>query len=424
MADIAIQVEGLGKQYRIGRVQAQYQTLRDTMMDTFAAPIRHVQRMWRRGADEPNPEETIWAVQDVAFEINQGEIVGLIGRNGAGKSTLLKILSRITEPTRGWAEIRGRVSSLLEVGTGFHPELTGRENLYLNGAILGMKRGEIDRKFDEIVDFAGVERFIDTPVKRYSSGMYLRLAFAVSAHLEPEVLLVDEVLAVGDQDFQRRCLGRMRTVADSGRTVIFISHNMAAVSHLCTRGLLLHEGCLVEDGPVADVIAHYNQACTTFAGDRFDFTALSLPERGGLRVTSLRVLDANGQSVNRITLGQPVEFEIAFECRETLHSPGFGIVFFTADGRRVLRVMTAEMNDSMPPCHEGGKVVCRIDKLMLTPGPYVLTIGTRNGYEQLDRLEQCAEISVEAADIYGTGRLPTQAFSSFVAQGEWACQYE
>jgi lipopolysaccharide transport system ATP-binding protein len=258
MNDIAIRADGLGKKYRIGGKQEGYKTLRDTLSEVFMAPFRRAKRLVSGqgyGADEK--DRTIWALKDVSFQIKRGEVVGVIGKNGAGKTTLLKILSRITEPTEGQAEIYGRVGSLLEVGTGFHPELTGRENVYLNGAILGMRKTEIFSKFDEIVDFAEIEKFIDTPVKYYSSGMYVRLAFAVAAHLEPEILLVDEVLAVGDAAFQKKCLGKMGAVAKEGRTVLFVSHNMIAVQSLCSRGLWLNDGNAAQDGPVASVVASY-----------------------------------------------------------------------------------------------------------------------------------------------------------------------
>ena len=258
MSDIAIRVENLGKQYRIGAPQARYRTIRETVMDAVQAPFRRAGRLLRGEATGVSARgETIWALKDVSFEVKQGEVVGVIGRNGAGKSTLLKILSRITEPSTGYAEIHGRVGSLLEVGTGFHPELTGRENISLNGAILGMSRADIARKFDEMVAFAEVERFIDTPVKHYSSGMYLRLAFAVAAHLEPEILVVDEVLAVGDAQFQKKCLGKMGEVASEGRTVLFVSHNMAAVERLCSRGVFLHNGAVLQHGSVDDTITAY-----------------------------------------------------------------------------------------------------------------------------------------------------------------------
>jgi len=258
MSNYAIQATNLTKQYHLGGARSRYKTLRDTMMELMYGPFRRAGQLLKgnfSGATDVG--DLVWALQDVSFDVSHGEVVGVIGRNGAGKSTLLKILSRITEPTSGIAAIRGRVGSLLEVGAGFHSELTGRENLYLNGAILGMKRVEIDRKFDEIVDFSGVEKFIDTPVKYYSTGMYLRLAFAVAAHLEPEILLVDEVLAVGDTAFQKKCLGKMKSVANEGRTVIFVSHNMAAINVLCSSALVLEHGCVVARGSTAQCIGTY-----------------------------------------------------------------------------------------------------------------------------------------------------------------------
>src|SRR6184192_2313480 len=250
MSDIAIRVENLSKRYEIGAAKRRHDTLRDQLTDGLKA-------LFRNNGQPRQRKESIWALKDVSFEIKHGEVVGFIGRNGAGKSTLLKILSRITEPTSGHAEIQGRVGSLLEVGTGFHPELTGRENIYLNAAILGMRKAEVKRKFDEIVAFAEVEKFIDTPVKRYSSGMQVRLAFAVAAHLEPEILLVDEVLAVGDAEFQRRCLGRIEELSNTGRTVLFVSHQMQSVSQLCHKGILLEQGVCTRMGPIAELADIY-----------------------------------------------------------------------------------------------------------------------------------------------------------------------
>src|SRR5215218_1256656 len=258
MSDIAIKVEGLSKQYLIGEKQEKYKTLRDTIIETATLPYRKLRTLMSGAQSQEVKKEEFWALNSISFEVKQGEVVGVIGRNGAGKSTLLKILSRITEPTSGELRMSGRVASLLEVGTGFHPELTGRENIYLNGAILGMSRAEIKRKFDEIVAFSEVERFLDTPVKRYSSGMYVRLAFAVAAHLEPEILIVDEVLAVGDASFQQKCLGKMRDVSTRDhRTVLFVSHNMAAIQALCQRALWLDDGRVAEDGPTSEVIDYY-----------------------------------------------------------------------------------------------------------------------------------------------------------------------
>ncbi len=264
LSDVAIRCEGLSKRYRIGQ-QERYKALRDVLTDAAAAPFRRLRSAISNSNGNGNSQfairnsksASIWALDDVSFEIRRGEVVGIIGRNGAGKSTLLKILSRITKPTKGSAEIHGRVGSLLEVGTGFHPELTGRENIYLNGAILGMLRAEIDRKFDEIVAFAGVETFIDTPVKRYSSGMHVRLAFAVAAHLETEILLVDEVLAVGDAQFQKKCLGKMGDVARRGRTVLFVSHNMSAIQLLCSHAIRLGSGRIVGNGPAREQVEDY-----------------------------------------------------------------------------------------------------------------------------------------------------------------------
>ena len=251
MSDTAIRVDGLGKQYRIGEAVS-YKTLREALLKVVTAPLH-----WITGNGDGPGHETIWALRDVSFEVKQGEVLGIIGPNGAGKSTLLKVLSRITEPTEGQAEIYGRVGSLLEVGTGFHPELTGRENIFLNGAILGMKRSEINQVFDQIVAFSEIEKFVDTPVKRYSSGMYTRLAFAVAAHLDPEILMVDEVLAVGDTEFQKKCLGKMGDIATGGRTVLFVSHNMGTITDLCEKVVLLQHGRLAEIGPTEDVIATY-----------------------------------------------------------------------------------------------------------------------------------------------------------------------
>lgn len=268
MSDIALQVEGVGKQFRIGK-QERYRTLRDTIVDTFSAPIKRATGLLRGNhSAASNLTETIWALRDVSFEVKKGEVVGIIGRNGAGKSTLLKILSRITRPTEGQVNLYGRVGALLEVGTGFHPELTGRENVYLNGAILGMSREEIKRKFDEIVAFAEVEKFIDTPVKHYSSGMGLRLGFAVAAHLEPEILIVDEVLAVGDAQFQKKCLGKMSEVAGDGRTVLFVSHNMAAVRQLCSTSIILEGGKLHSHGETWEMVKLY-QSSSSMQSSRY-----------------------------------------------------------------------------------------------------------------------------------------------------------
>jgi len=310
MSDIAIRVDGLSKQYRIGGPQERYKTLRDTLTDTFTALFRRLSSVVR-GQSSVASNETIWALKDVSFEVERGEVVGIIGRNGAGKTTLLKILSRITEPTEGYAEIHGRVGSLLEVGTGFHPELTGRENIYLNGAILGMKKAEIERKFDEIVAFAEIEKFMDTPVKHYSSGMYVRLAFAVAAHLEPEILLVDEVLAVGDAAFQKKCLGKMGDVAKEGRTVLFVSHNMTAINLLCPRTVLLSEGNVVRDGNTPDVVAEYLKTDSESGGECVWRDPYRAPGNDRIRLHAVRII-SDGKVTGEVDIDKDVLVEVEF----------------------------------------------------------------------------------------------------------------
>jgi len=317
MSDIALHVAQLGKQYRIGDRLDRYKTLRDVVSDAASAPLRGLRSAFSRDSSgqtgQGDGNGVIWALRDVSFDVEQGEVLGIIGRNGAGKTTLLKILSRITEPTEGYAAIRGRVGSLLEVGTGFHLELTGRENIYLNGAILGMKKAEIEAKFDEIVDFSGVERFIDTPVKRYSSGMYVRLAFAVAAHLEPEILLVDEVLAVGDASFQKKCLNKMQDVGQEGRTVLFVSHSMRAITRLCSRTILLDEGRIQKDGPSHQAVGAYLQSDlgTTAARQWPDLS--EAPGNGVVRLCAVRVRTEDGQTTDAVDIRRPVGIEMEYE---------------------------------------------------------------------------------------------------------------
>ncbi|TMK73243.1 MAG: ATP-binding cassette domain-containing protein [Actinobacteria bacterium] len=299
----AIRTEGLSKQYQIGQLRPAYGTLRDTI-------VHGVHRL--RTGHVHEPREKIWALHDVSFEAEEGQVLGVIGANGAGKSTLLKILSRITAPTTGRAEIRGRVGSLLEVGTGFHPELTGRENIYLNGSILGMRRTEINRAFDEIVEFSGVEKFIDTPVKRYSSGMYVRLAFSVAAHFEPEVMIVDEVLAVGDAEFQRRSLGRMERFGESGRTVVFVSHNLRGILQLCDQVILLEDGKVTANGPAADVVSQYEQKTLGMGSEIVWNDLATAPANAFVRLQSIRVVDEDGAPVSVADVRRPVGIEVSF----------------------------------------------------------------------------------------------------------------
>lgn len=316
MTGWAIEARGLGKRYRIGSVAVRYDSLRDLIGSGLSAPIRNFRRLRRLTAFDQDagsePADVIWALRDVSFGLAYGEVLGIVGRNGAGKSTLLKVLSRITEPSSGSAVLRGRVGSLLEVGTGFHPDLTGRENVYLNGAILGMDRHYVGRRFAEIVEFSGVGAFIDTPVKRYSSGMYLRLAFAVAAHLEPEILIVDEVLAVGDAQFQKKCLGKMRTVSEEGRTVIFVSHNLPAVRTLCSRALLLRDGRVVADDSAPAVLAAYT---AEISGAAWRWAAQSpgaAPHNGVAAVRAVTVRSPDGEAIESVTTSSPFVIDIDF----------------------------------------------------------------------------------------------------------------
>ncbi len=314
MDNVYVQVEGLGKRYRIGAKRQRYRTIRETARDMALAPLRRAGRLLAGQAQgAADLTDTMWAIKDINFSIGQGDVVGIIGRNGAGKSTLLKVLSRITEPTEGEARIRGRVGSLLEVGTGFHPELTGRENVYLSGAVLGMRRFEIHRKFDEIIDFAGVEKFIETPLKHYSSGMYLRLAFAVAAHLEPEILLVDEVLAVGDAEFQRKCLNKMESVGGQGRTVFYVSHNMPTVARLCQRTIMLHQGQVAMDGPTREVVSAYLTSELGTRAMRAWDDPRTAPGNEIVRLRAMRVRDVHGEVSDAIDVRQPVGIEFEYD---------------------------------------------------------------------------------------------------------------
>jgi lipopolysaccharide transport system ATP-binding protein len=345
MHNFAIQVDGLGKRYRIGQRES-YKTLRESITNTFAAPFRRgptsqISSVNGRGTEDPRGEH-IWALRDVSLEVKQGEAVGIIGRNGAGKSTLLKILSRITEPTEGNAKIHGRIGSLLEVGTGFHQELTGRENIYLNGAILGMKKKEIDRKLDEIVAFAEVEKFLDTPVKRYSSGMYVRLAFAVAAHLDLETLLVDEVLSVGDVLFQKKCMGKMSQVAGQGRTVVFVSHNMAAVAGLTSRCILLKDGKLEADGDTAAVVARYLEDSTS--GNHGGVVDLNQAIKRShsypmdLYLTKLCLTNDEGTPQEQFYEGEPIHLTIEFEVRRPVNQFEIIVTVCTDIGFRLFAI--------------------------------------------------------------------------------------
>jgi lipopolysaccharide transport system ATP-binding protein len=408
-----IRVQDLSKLYYLGRSTAAYSTLREAVMDMARLPLRYLRRA--------GETQSIWALKDVSFEVESGDVVGIIGRNGAGKSTLLKILSRITEPTTGRVDLYGRVASLLEVGTGFHPELTGRENIFLNGSILGMARKEIAAKFDEIVAFAEVERFIDTPVKRYSSGMYVRLAFAVAAHLEPEILIVDEVLAVGDAAFQKKCLGRMRDVASAGRTVLFVSHNMAAVSTLCTKAMVLWEGMIKY--PLGGV----EDAVQTYLTEVHTITKTSLAERtdrqgnGKVRIQDFASFDRDGNEVEFIASGQEVNFRIYYTSQEDrVEGVTAGIGIVSDKGSFVSLLSNQVAGETFQTIGREGFFTCKIRKLPLAPGSYTLSLIIRSNETITDWIQQAVTIVVEPGDFFGTGRMPPASHAGVLLEQEWA----
>jgi lipopolysaccharide transport system ATP-binding protein len=404
----AICVEGLSKAYRLGVQEQRAETLAGATLDLFRSPLRNFRRLQRldtfsTGADT---DGLLWALQDVSFDVQQGEVVGFLGRNGAGKSTLLKVLSRIVEPTTGRVAINGRVSSLLEVGTGFHQELTGRENVYMNGTILGMKRAEIDARFDEIVAFSGVERFLDTPVKRYSSGMKVRLAFAVAAHLEPEILIIDEVLAVGDAEFQKKCLGKMENVAGQGRTVLFVSHNMAAIQNLCNRAVALRAGKLVDDGDTASVISTYLRPTLSEAGSIFSSENPDRYGTGAVRFLQVKVLDEEGVVSNQVESGKPYRLEIEYYVEKPVGGFHFSIAFVNTHGVSVFALNTKFYNVRLSNAEGGHTVTCLIERNCLAIGDYQVSIAAYYDDEVFDSIPDCISLNVPQSSFYPNGSLP------------------
>lgn len=398
MSAIAVRVEGLGKRYKLGALDP-YKTLRDQL-----AQLHLLAR--RDGGARVAPKE-LWALRDVSFELHQGEVLGIIGRNGAGKSTLLKILSRITRPTAGRAEIHGRVGALLEVGTGFHPELTGRENIFMSGSILGMGRVDIQQRFDEIVEFAGVEDFLDTPVKRYSSGMRVRLGFAVAAHLEPEILVIDEVLAVGDAAFQKKCLGRMSNVATEGRTVLFVSHQMETILGLCPHTMRLHNGTIADMGPTRDVVETY---LADSVGDAEAGGALlDRPRPRGtdtrLRMTRIDFVQEGGRNAAMLMCGEPAVIRVHYEAYERIPADVEIAVYFKDQmGRRLICLFSKLTGDILSLSSQCGFFQCTIDKMPLAAGLYWLDVSVAAAGVNLDKVNDAIGVEVVSGDFFGTGQ--------------------
>ncbi len=407
MSDAVIRVRGLGKAFHLEQLRDRHDTLRDAL----SAGMRRLLRAGgeRQGVRGRRGADVHWALRDVSFDVSRGEVLGIVGPNGAGKSTLLKILTRITEPTVGEAEIHGRLGALLEVGTGFHPELTGRENIWLNGAILGMRRGEIDRKFDEIVAFAEVDRFIDTPVKRYSSGMYLRLAFSVAAHLEPDILIVDEVLAVGDAKFQRKCLGKMGEVARGGRTVLFVSHHMNAVQRLCTRCVLLQQGQIADIGPTTEVVGRYLAGAGTIsaAGEWIDTTEVARRGDDQVRVEAVQFGSDRADLVWQAYPGGPLEVALMLTAAAPRPVPSVAVTLYDQHGTKLINADTVTLGRDLVIGPGTSVVRFRIDELPLNPGVYWLGFWVSGpGYLLHDFAETALQVEVVDIQEEGFGRRP------------------
>jgi lipopolysaccharide transport system ATP-binding protein len=397
-SETAIVVQGLGKQYRIGGRRDSFPTLRDSIVRAAKGSFRRLRTAVHNEAVE-RKADWIWALRDVSFEVNRGEVLGIVGRNGAGKSTLLKILSRITDPTRGWADIHGRVGSMLEVGTGFHPELTGRENVYLNGSILGMKKVEIDRKFDEIVEFSGVADFLDTPIKHYSSGMSVRLAFAVAAYLEPDILIVDEVLAVGDADFQRKCLAKMAKASGEGRTVLFVSHNMGLIQSLCKRAILLRNGTVHADDAAFNAVSIYLRGLEEAASA----SLLTRTDRGGKgmsRLVRIEIVMESNTPVRSLVVGRSARF--VFHVSDVLRGMSCSFRIYDRLGRPVTyfdSMMSAAEGRNKSPYPDA--FVCETDELTLAPGRYRINAAIMLNGELQDHLEGAHVFEVEPGELRG-----------------------
>jgi lipopolysaccharide transport system ATP-binding protein len=415
MGEIAIRAEQLGKRYRISsdNTRSSYKSLRESLVHSLGSTFRRSEK----GPDKRRSVD-LWALQDVSFQVDHAEVLGIVGRNGAGKSTLLKILSRITEPTTGRAEVYGRVGSLLEVGTGFHPELTGRENIVLSGAILGMSRAEIRRKFDEMVAFAEMEAFLDTPVKRYSSGMYMRLAFSVAAHLELEILVVDEVLAVGDAAFQKKCLGKMGDVARSGRTVLFVSHNMAAIASLCTKCIVIDRGRLTFEGCPEDAISHY--LSTTSQDDPQLLNRADRLGTGDIRVTEIKVRDVDGNELSEVPCGRTIEVWMKYLNSTGGSNPKLitSLAVRTELGSPVFLQHNRMTGEALDIADEGW-IVCRIPRLPLSPGRYSLSYSLIQNLDTVDGLDDATWLTVVEGDFFGHGEVPPRSHGVCLVEAHW-----
>lgn len=419
MSDTAIRVENLGKVYRIGAKKESYNTLRDSIASALMSPFKKAGSLLRGQAyGAAGLHEEIWALNDVSFAVTHGEVIGIIGHNGAGKSTLLKILSRITEPSSGYVDIYGRVGALLEVGTGFHQELTGRENIYLNGAILGMTRNDIAHKFDEIVDFSGIDRFLDTPVKHYSSGMRLRLGFAVAAHLEPEILVIDEVLAVGDAEFQKKCLGKMSSVAGEGRTVLFVSHNMAAVQNLCDRAIVLNRGQVTLDTDVNTAVTEY---LSLQGAKESSWRSGTQHFNRYITVTNIEFIDVDGNSIASVPSGQDFDLTISYELthNDSLENVRVGIACKDQMDVVLFAQTTQVKGVEFRSVPKKGQIICTLKRLPLPAGIYSIALTIKANEEKVLNLPDAVKLQVTDADFFGTGYTLQRSSGLFLVDADW-----
>ncbi len=421
MTDVAIAVENVSKVYRLGVKNELHDTFVGAMTSWVCSPLRNLRNLKRLtsfGPDEDAPD-ILWALRDVSFSVNHGEVIGIIGRNGAGKSTLLKVLSRITEPTTGCITINGRVASLLEVGTGFHQDLTGRENIYMNGTILGMTKKEIDRKFDEIVDFSGIEKFIDTPIKRYSSGMKVRLAFSVAAHLDPEILIIDEVLAVGDVEFQKKCLGKMEDVSSQGRTVFFVSHSMAAIQRLCPRAILMRQGQCVKDGPTNDVVNEY----LSFLSHGIENPFENNPERSGsgeVLFTGVSLLDEHGSPVKEVIAGTNIVFIFNYIVQVIPNDLKVYFSIINSEGYNVSHFNFELTNFTIVNKSIIGVIKCEIIRLPLTLGKYRVSAFIMADGNKADIIHNIYLFDVVGSIYFQSGKTTDQKYSCCMIDHRWS----
>ena len=419
--NIAIKVTNLGKAYRIGLKEQKSETFIGAIVQSISKPLKNFKEIsnLKKLGGERKDENIFWANRNISFDVHEGEVLGIIGKNGAGKSTLLKLLSRITQPTEGRIEITGKVASLLEVGTGFNPDLTGRENIYLNGTILGLTRKQIDERYDEILEFSGIEKFIETPVKRYSSGMKVRLAFAVAAHLDPEILIIDEVLAVGDAEFQKKCLGKIQDVADKeGRTVLFVSHDLAAIKNLCTRAILLQHGQIVYEGKPTDVVEYYLKNAKSIESAN----ELNIAHRSGsgeFIVTGIEFLNEKMEPVAVLESGMDVNIRIGYKCFSTAVNPVVNLIFKNSLQNEVMNLLSRIAYYGVFKLANEGSIICHIPKFPLMQGRYTIDTLLKYDFVMTDFVGSIVTIDVEKGDYYGTGKVIESMRDGVLVQHKW-----